>query len=83
MNKRKIALIIIILLIICGLIIFKVNQSNQKKEYEIQEISEYKYFLLYDNNKMGVIDTKVKIVKFRVLKYLFIAKERSWDSNFF
>ena len=61
MNKRKIALIIIILLIIIGGVVFT-NQQKKKKEYEIEQVSEYKYFLLYENNKMGVIDTNGKII---------------------
>ena len=61
-NKRK-ALIIVILIIIIGVIgIFKLNQEKNKKKYEIEEISEYKYFLLYENDKMGVIDTNGKVI---------------------
>lgn len=62
MNKRK-ALIIVILIIIIGVIgIFKLNQEKNKRKYEIEEISEYKYFLLYENDKMGVIDTNGKVI---------------------
>lgn len=61
-NKRR-ALIIVILIIIIVLIgIFKLNQEKNKRKYEIEEISEYKYFLLYENNKMGVIDTNGKVI---------------------
>lgn len=63
MNKKRKTLIIVILIIIIGIIgIFKLNQEKNKIKYEIEEISEYKYFLLYENNKMGVIDTNGKVI---------------------
>lgn len=55
MNKRKVVFVIIIFLIIIGVISYFTNKN--KKQYEIEEIKEYKYILLYENNKMGVIDT--------------------------
>lgn len=59
MNKRKILIICILIIIITIIgIIFKFNQEKNKRKYEVEEISEYKYFLLYENNKMGVIDTR-------------------------
>lgn len=57
MKKRKALIIIILIIIIVIIGIFRFNQEKNKRKYEIEEISEYKYFLLYENNKMGVIDT--------------------------
>ena len=58
MNKRKILIVCILIIITIIGIIFKFNQEKNKIKYEVEEISEYKYFLLYENNKMGVIDTR-------------------------
>lgn len=60
MNKKIIvAVIIIILIIIC---VASIVILNEKRNYEIEEIKEYNYFLLYENNKMGVIDKQGKIL---------------------
>lgn len=62
MNKRKIVAIIVIFIIIIAIGIIIINQNNKKRTYEIEEISEYKYFLLYENNKVGIIDTNGKVL---------------------
>ena len=58
MKKKNIAIIILILIIIgilAGIVIVKrVNKEN--REYKIEEISEYNYFVIKENNKYGVID---------------------------
>lgn len=58
MKKKKIIIILILLiLIITG---FVINRRTQKenKDYEIETISEYKYFVVKEDNKYGVIDTQ-------------------------
>jgi len=51
----KIILIIIVLtLIAIGIWMYI---ENNKKEYNITEVSQYNYYKLYENNKYGVIDT--------------------------
>lgn len=58
--KKKIVissiLIILIILVIGILTIFYLN--NKKKDYEVEEISDYKYFTLKQNDKYGVIDSE-------------------------
>lgn len=58
--KKKNIIIITILLIIIAIagyfIAQKIQQDNRK--YEIETISEYKYFVLKENDQYGVIDAK-------------------------
>ena len=60
MKKKNILILTIILIIIIAIagyfIIQKIQQENRK--YEIETISEYKYFVVKENNKYGVIDTQ-------------------------
>lgn len=64
MKKKNIAIIILILIIIgilAGIVIVKrVNKEN--REYKIEEISEYNYFVIKENNKYGVIDKQGNII---------------------
>ena len=59
-NKKVLILIIIAIIAIISIlgysIIKKVNKENRK--YEIEEISEYKYFVVREDGKYGIIDTK-------------------------
>lgn len=68
-NKKTIAIIlaIIIVVIIAIAVTIIINKNKAKKEmfdYEIEEIAEieYKYFILYRNDKYGVMDSKGNIV---------------------
>lgn len=59
--KKKSIIILIVILIIAILvstyfIIKKVQQENRK--YDIETVSEYKYFVVKEDEKYGVIDTK-------------------------
>ena len=60
MKKKQIiiiALIIIIAIAISAtLIVNKIQKENRK--YEIAQITEYKYFVVKENEKYGVINTK-------------------------
>lgn len=60
MKKKNIIIISILsIIIIAGAAYFttqKIQKENRK--YEIETISEYKYFVLKENGKYGVIDTK-------------------------
>lgn len=60
MKKKNILILTIILIIIIAIagyfIIQKIQKENRK--YEIETISEYKYFVVKENNKYGVIDTQ-------------------------
>ena len=47
----------IILIIIAMIVIGKIIKSNNE-EYEVQEVKEYNYFVLKQNNQYGVIDKK-------------------------
>ena len=66
MKGKSITLITIVTIIIVGIVVFLVQKNQQKsREYEIEKISEYKYFVVKENEKYGVIDvqgnTKVEI----------------------
>lgn len=60
MKKKNIIIITILLIIIIAIaghfIAQKIQQDNRK--YEIETISEYKYFVLKENDQYGVIDAK-------------------------
>lgn len=60
MKKKNIIIIIIILIIIIALAGYFIAQKIQKenRKYEIETISEYKYFVVKENNQYGVIDTQ-------------------------
>ena len=59
MKKKSIIIIIILLIIaiiaLCSYIVFQKIQKENRK-YEIETISEYKYFVVREENKYGVID---------------------------
>ena len=59
--KKKSIIILIVILIIAILvstyfIIKKTQEANRK--YEIETVSEYKYFVVKEDEKYGVIDSK-------------------------
>ena len=53
--KKKSIITIIIIAIIAGIFIYR-NVLEKEKQYNIEEISEYNYFVLRENEKFGVID---------------------------
>ena len=60
-NSKKIYIILAILIIgIIALISIYILCNN--KSYEIEQISEFKYFKIYENNKYGIIDDKGNIL---------------------
>ena len=59
MKKKNIIILIIILIIIAIVGYFIVQKVEEKsKRYEIEAISEYKYFVVKENEQYGVIDAK-------------------------
>ena len=58
--KKRYVIIIIAILIILALGAFFVNQIliQKGKEYEIEKIEQYNYFMLKQNDLYGVIDKK-------------------------
>lgn len=69
MDKKKIigiiTILLIIVLLITGIVILiKNNKERKMREYEIEEIAEidFKYFILYRNNKYGVMDSEGNII---------------------
>ena len=60
MKKKSliIGIVMLIILFIVGISIYFVVQKNneEKRNYEIAKITDYKYFVLKENNKYGVID---------------------------
>lgn len=61
-RNRKVIIIIAIILIIAIIIIGNIISQNKKKEYNLIEVSEFKYFILNIDNKYGVIDTKGNVL---------------------
>lgn len=58
--KKKNILILVTILIIAILAIsgFVIRTIEKNKEYEVEKISEYKYFVIREEGKYGVIDAK-------------------------
>lgn len=63
MKKRNIALILISILIIIAIVIIGIYAIIENgKNYKIEQIKEYNYFVLKQNDLYGVIDRKGNIV---------------------
>lgn len=60
MKKKYIIGIVIIALILIGIISFFIYNKiiEEGKKYEIEQVTNYNYFVLKENDKYGVIDTK-------------------------
>lgn len=60
MKKKNIIILTILLIIIIAIAGYFVAQKIQKenRKYEIETISEYKYFVVKENNQYGVIDAQ-------------------------
>lgn len=63
LKEKKIMISVIILLLIIAVLIFLfINNRYNYKKYEVEEITDFKYYLLNVEDKMGIIDTKGNIV---------------------
>lgn len=62
MKRKNIIIIVTILIIIIAISVYFIAQEirKEKRRYEIETISEYKYFVVKEDNKYGVIDTQGK-----------------------
>ena len=63
MKKRNIIIILAVIAVIAisaGIIVNKIQKENKK--YEIAQINEYKYFVVKENEKYGVINTNGDII---------------------
>lgn len=60
MKKKKIIILTVVLIIIVGIIGYFIIKKTQQenKEYEIETVAEYKYFVLKENNQYGVINAQ-------------------------
>ena len=60
MKKKNIIILTIILIVIIAISGYFIAQKiqNENRKYEIETISEYKYFVVKENNQYGVIDTQ-------------------------
>ena len=58
-NKSIIVLPIIVIIIIASFIFYKMYIDTS---YELEEVTQFSYFKLYENEKYGVIDTKGNIL---------------------
>lgn len=62
-KNYKIIIIVAVIIILVGLGFFVYqNVLNSQKEYKIEEIKNYSYFILKKDNKYGIIDKEGKIV---------------------
>ena len=64
MSKRKTCIIILIIVAIITIIsIVAINKINQsKREYEVEKIESYSYFVLKEQDKYGVIDVSGNVI---------------------
>lgn len=61
-SKKNIVIIGIIIVIISSIIGIYLYKDYRNKKYEVEEIVSYLYYPIYENGKMGVIDTKGNII---------------------
>ncbi len=62
MKKNVLVISIIVIIIVAITVGIVIHNKNLNKQYEIEEISEYKYYLLSTENGVGVIDEKGNIL---------------------
>ena len=63
MKKKNLIIVVLIIAILAGLTYIIVNKiQKENKKYEIAQINEYKYFVLKENEKYGVINTEGKTI---------------------
>lgn len=62
MKKKIIISIILIAVVVIATYFIIKGISNGSREYEIEKVSEYNYFVLQENNKYGVIDKEAKVI---------------------
>ena len=60
--KKKIIISIIAIVVIAIIVIGGIFLKNILEEYNIEEVNQFSYFTLYQNQKYGVIDTKGNII---------------------
>lgn len=62
-KKKTIAIIAVLCILIIGAIVFAINTINKKlRDYDVEEITKKNYYPLYQNGKIGVINTKGEAV---------------------
>lgn len=61
-NKKVIIIAIIVLILILVAAIFIINNQNQERDYNIEKLENYNYFVLVENDKYGVIDKNANII---------------------
>lgn len=62
-KNKKIVLILLVILILIGIMIcVLIVNANNGISYEIENVTDYSYFKLYENEKYGVIDAKGNIL---------------------
>ncbi|MBR3249912.1 MAG: WG repeat-containing protein [Clostridia bacterium] len=63
MSKKIIFILLIIIILIAGIGYFIFNKiESDKRDYQIEQVSEYKYFVAKENEKYGVIDSAGKTI---------------------
>ena len=57
MKKRSIiiTIVLIVIVLLAGFIAYE-KLEKSKKEYQVEKVSEYNYFVVKENDKYGVID---------------------------
>lgn len=55
-NSKKVYILISIILIIASIIGIIIFVKDSEKDYKIEEVTEFSYFRIYENQKYGVID---------------------------
>ena len=54
-NVITIIVLIVIIAIVVGIFIYR-NMIEKKQEYTVEEINEYNYFVLRENDKYSIVD---------------------------
>lgn len=63
MSKKIIFILLIVIILIAGIGYFIFNKiDSDKRDYQIEQVSEYKYFVAKENEKYGVIDSTGKTI---------------------
>ncbi len=62
MKKKKIIISMISIMIVVGVIVGIVFLFNRNKQYEIEKITEFRYYTLMQNGKAGIIDNQGNIL---------------------
>ena len=64
MKKNKVIIIVILVAIIVGISVFFIMQNSKiaSRDYNIEKVEDFKYFVVQDGDNYGVVDKEAKII---------------------